>query len=110
MKIFSKEKYVHWCYNEGDCPECANFGWAIEADGKEVVDDKIHSEDCYPYSVADVWCVDTLMEMVEVIRCRNCKWRGTGYCPMRIPNVPDDVEFLERFDDDFCSYAEPKEE
>jgi hypothetical protein len=37
------------------------------------------------------------VDAAPVIRCKDCKWRATGYCPMRIADAPTN---------DFCSYGE----
>lgn len=45
-----------------------------------------------------------------VVRCKDCKHRGTDDCPMHCKGVPDDEDFLKKVDNDFCSYGERKGE
>lgn len=45
-----------------------------------------------------------------VVRCEDCKRRGTDDCPMHIKGTPVDEEFLSKVDNDFCSYGERKGE
>lgn len=45
-----------------------------------------------------------------VVRCGECKHRGTDDCPMHIKGVPADEGFLKIVDNDFCSYGERKDE
>ena len=58
--------------------------------------------------VADI---DTIprVDAVEVVRCKNCKHRGTDDCIFHIKGEPADEELLLKFDNDFCSYGERKE-
>ena len=58
--------------------------------------------------VADI---DTIprVDAVEVVRCRECKHRGTDYCIFHIKGEPADEELLLKLDNDFCSYGERKE-
>ena len=46
---------------------------------------------------------------VPVVRCRECKHRGTDYCIFHIKGEPADEELLLKLDNDFCSYGERKE-
>ena len=55
--------------------------------------------------LADVPTVDA----VEVVRCRDCKHRGTDYCIFHIKGEPADEELLRKLDNDFCSYGERKD-
>lgn len=41
-----------------------------------------------------------------VVRCYECKRRGTNNCPMHIVGTPADEELLLKLDNDFCSYGE----
>ena len=41
-----------------------------------------------------------------VVRCKDCKHRGTDDCPMHYKGVPADEDFLKKVDNDFCSYGE----
>ena len=58
--------------------------------------------------VADI---DTIprVDAVEVVRCRECKHRGTDYCIFHIKGEPADEELLLKLDNDFCSYGKRKE-
>ena len=50
------------------------------------------------------------VDAVEVVvRCRECKHRGTDYCIFHIKGEPADEELLLKLDNDFCSYGERKE-
>lgn len=49
------------------------------------------------------------VDAVEVVRCRECKHRGTDYCIFHIKGEPADEELLRKLDNDFCSYGERKE-
>lgn len=49
------------------------------------------------------WCLSELYDMlavdlVEVVRCKDCKWHDSVDGPMRQCDITDD--------DDFCSYGE----
>ena len=48
-------------------------------------------------------------DVVEVVRCRECKHRGTDDCIFHIKGEPADEELLLKLDNDFCSYGERKE-
>ena len=52
----------------------------------------------------DIPTVDT----VPVVRCRECKYRGTDDCIFHIKGEPADKELLLKRDNDFCSYGERK--
>ena len=47
-------------------------------------------------------------DVVEVVRCKDCKFRGTDDCPSSyyLECEGDYVDLME--DDDFCSYGTPK--
>lgn len=49
------------------------------------------------------------VDAVEVVRCRECKHRGTDDCIFHIKGEPADEELLLKLDNDFCSYGERKE-
>ena len=49
------------------------------------------------------------MEIVRVVRCRECKHRGTDDCIFHIKGEPADEELLLKLDNDFCSYGERKD-
>ena len=44
------------------------------------------------------------IDAVPVVRCRDCKHRGTDYCIFHIKGEPADEELLRKQDNDFCSY------
>lgn len=44
----------------------------------------------------------TTRDLVEVVRCKDCKFYHTQECSM------DDWHFAETKEDDFCSYGEQK--
>ena len=48
------------------------------------------------------------VDAVEVVRCKDCKHRGTDYCIFHIKGEPADEELLRKLDNDFCSYGERK--
>ena len=59
-------------------------------------------------------CITVLEDMqtvdaVPVVRCRECKYRGTDDCIFHIKGEPADEELLLKLDNDFCSYGERKE-
>ena len=58
--------------------------------------------------VSDIKNAPTV-DAVEVVRCRDCKHRGTDYCIFHIKGEPADEELLRKLDNDFCSYGERKE-
>ena len=49
------------------------------------------------------------VDAVLVVRCRECKYRGTDDCIFHIKGEPADEELLLKLDNDFCSYGERKE-
>ena len=49
------------------------------------------------------------VDAVHVVRCRDCKHRGTDDCIFHIKGEPADEELLLKLDNDFCSYGERKE-
>lgn len=48
------------------------------------------------------------VDAVPVVRCRECKYRGTDDCIFHIKGEPADEELLLKLDNDFCSYGERK--
>ena len=46
------------------------------------------------------------VDAVSVIRCRDCRHRGTDECPMHINGQSADEAFLRTVDDDYCSHGE----
>ena len=49
------------------------------------------------------------VDAVPVVRCRECKHRGTDDCIFHIKGEPADEELLLKLDNDFCSYGERKD-
>ena len=49
-------------------------------------------------------------ELTDVVRCKDCKHRGTDYCIFHVKGEPADEELLKKLDNDFCSYGERREE
>ena len=49
------------------------------------------------------------IDAVPVVRCRECKHRGTDDCIFHIKGEPADEELLLKLDNDFCSYGERKD-
>ena len=49
------------------------------------------------------------VDAVPVVRCRDCKHRGTDYCIFHIKGELADEELLRKLDNDFCSYGKRKE-
>ena len=49
------------------------------------------------------------VDAVEVVRCRDCKHRGTDDCIFHIKGEPADEELLRKLDNDFCSCGERKD-
>lgn len=52
--------------------------------------------------------VEDAADVEEVVRCKDCKHRGTDYCIFHIKGEPADEELLRKLDNDFCSYGERK--
>ena len=48
--------------------------------------------------------------LTDVVRCKDCKHRGTDYCIFHVKGEPADEELLKKLDNDFCSYGERREE
>ena len=48
------------------------------------------------------------VDAVEVVQCRECKYRGTDYCIFHIKGELADEELLRKLDNDFCSYGEKR--
>ena len=49
------------------------------------------------------------VDAVPVVRCWECKHRGTDDCIFHIKGEPADEELLLKLDNDFCSYGKRKE-
>ena len=56
-------------------------------------------------TIEDEACEESV-DAVEVVRCKDCKHRGTDYCIFHINGEPADEELLRKLDNDFCSYGE----
>ena len=87
----------------------------IDAD---LLSEAIHENVPAPYDDAS-WAKDNCLAEVEmaptvdavpVVRCRECKHRGTDDCIFHIKGEPADEELLLKLDNDFCSYGERKED
>ena len=48
------------------------------------------------------------LDAVPVVRCQECKHRGTDDCIFHIKGEPADEELLLKLDNDFCSYGEKR--
>ena len=48
-------------------------------------------------------------DVLPVVRCKDCKHRGTDDCPMYYKGVHANEDFLKKVDNDFCSYGERKD-
>ena len=63
----------------------------------------------YPYGyrgmIKDTIARQPTVDAVEVIRCKDCKWRGEPGCAVYIVDESDRPK-----DDDFCSWGERKED
>ena len=57
--------------------------------------------------LAEIEAAQTV-DAVPVVRCRECKYRGTDDCIFHIKGEPADEELLLKLDNDFCSYGERK--
>ena len=49
------------------------------------------------------------LDVISIVRCHECKHRGTDDCIFHIKGEPADEELLRKLDNDFCSYGERKE-
>ena len=74
--------------------------------GKPISEDEI-----YAYRLGWNDAIDTIMvcaptvDAVEVVRCKDCKWRGHIGCAITIVDESDEPK-----DDDFCSWGERRGE
>ena len=59
--------------------------------------------------VIDILDESPTVDAVEVVRCKDCKRRGTDNCIFHIKGEPADEELLKKLDNDFCSYGERKD-
>ena len=77
--------------------------WIPQLLSKEDEGDRRGVETCIMV-LEDMQTVDA----VPVVRCRECKYRGTDDCIFHIKGEPADEELLLKLDNDFCSYGERK--
>lgn len=49
-------------------------------------------------------------DFVEVVRCRECRWRKGPMCSMEYHNDETREQYTWELDNDFCSYGERREE
>ena len=86
-------------YIEREAAKRELLSWAVCMNHPEYLmrDDALHVIDSIPAADA-----------VEVVRCRECKHRGTDDCILHIKGEPADEELLLKLDNDFCSYGERK--
>ena len=77
--------------------------WIPQLLSKEDEGDRRGVETCIMV-LEDMQTVDA----VHVVRCRECKYRGTDDCIFHIKGEPADEELLLKLDNDFCSYGERK--
>lgn len=75
--------------------------WIPQLFSKEDEGDRRGVETCIMV-LEDMQTVDA----VPVVRCRECKYRGTDDCIFHIKGEPADEELLLKLDNDFCSYGE----
>ena len=68
-----------------------------------------NADGAYGYVDAKQIAEAPTVDAVEVVRCRECKHRGTDDCIFHIKGEPADEELLRKLDNDFCSYGERKE-
>lgn len=69
-----------------------------------------NSDRAYGYVDAKQISEAPTIDAVPVVRCRECKHRGTDDCIFHIKGEPADEELLLKLDNDFCSYGERKGE
>lgn len=77
--------------------------WIPQLLSKEDEGDRRGVETCIMV-LEDMQTVDA----IPVVRCRECKYRGTDDCIFHIKGEPADEELLLKLDNDFCSYGERK--
>ena len=59
----------------------------------------------YANYIEDMIAEAPTIDAVEVVRCKDCKWRGKLGCAITIVDESDKPK-----DDDFCSWGERREE
>ena len=70
--------------------------------------DEVNFDGAYGYVDAKQISESPTVDAVPVVRCRECKHRGTDDCIFHIKGEPADEELLLKLDNDFCSYGERK--
>lgn len=86
----------------------------IERDALVSLWKPLADRDCFTGNVI-ASCLNELnaqptIDAEPVVRCKDCKHRGTDNCPMHCKGVHADEDFLKKVDNDFCSYGERKGE
>lgn len=76
-----------------ECRECSVIEW-----NKSVYTTWAEAEEEFMQRLLDAPVVDA----VEVVRCKDCKYQTTGLCPMENIEVP----WVGTKDYDFCSFGE----
>ena len=84
------------------------LGWEAAIRGMRNPMNSWEKSDSYP-AVKSILHSAKPIDAVPVVRCRECKHRGTDYCIFHIKGEPADEELLLKLDNDFCSYGERKE-
>lgn len=87
---------------------------------KEYIEREATCKDCLHYEVCADPCTKyryrvpcrkfvNAADVVEVVRCKDCKWRNTPDCDMTCYDDTGEIVDLTE-DNDFCSYGERKEQ
>lgn len=95
MELIDKRKLVEHCF-EVVCK--------LDKQGDNIAADALKKH--ILWYLVDVESIDA----VPVVRCKDCKHRGTDYCIFHINGEPADEELLRKLDNDFCSYGEKRNE
>ena len=95
QKLIDKRKLVEHCF-EVVCK--------LDKQGDNIAADALKKH--ILWYLVDVESIDA----VPVVRCKDCKHRGTDYCIFHINGEPADEELLRKLDNDFCSYGEKRNE
>ena len=79
----------------------------IDADAlKESLKEKMYGHPFERTFLSGVVDSEPTIDAIHVVRCRECKHRGTDDCIFHIKGEPADEELLLKLDNDFCSYGE----
>ena len=70
--------------------------------------DEANSDGAYGYVDVKQISEAPTVDAVPVVRCGDCKHRGTDDCIFHVKGEPADEELLLKLDNDFCSYGERK--